>query len=198
MSGAIAVFLDRDGTLNVEVDYLRSPDQLKLYPGAGSAVRRLNDAGFITCVISNQSGVARGFLTEDHLTTIHAKLRAELAHDEARLDQIYYCPHHPTAGLDPYKIDCECRKPKTGMLQAAQREFSIDLQQSFLVGDSLVDMQAAMTAGVAPILVQTGYGKKTMEECIEQNIVLCFVAETLVDATAFIIQTVEGRTRAHE
>jgi D-glycero-D-manno-heptose 1,7-bisphosphate phosphatase len=198
MPGAIGVFLDRDGTLNVEVDYLRTPEQLEIYEGAGGAVRKLNDAGLVTCVISNQSGVARGFLTEDHLTTIHAKLRAELSRDGAKLDKIYYCPHHPTAGVDPYKIDCECRKPKPGMLLSAEWDFSLNLKQSFLVGDSLVDMQAAAAVGASPILVRTGYGKRTMNECHDLHVSVDFVAESIVDAVEFILKQVEGRNRNNE
>ncbi len=198
MSGATGVFLDRDGTLNVEVDYLRSPEQLQIYEGAAKAVRKLNNAGLITCVISNQSGVARGFLTEDHLTVIHAKLRAELSLEGAKLDQIYYCPHHPTMGNDPYRLECECRKPKPGMFISAQREFSIDLQRSFVVGDSLVDMQAAVAVGATPILVQTGYGGKTLKDCGGHNIQPQFVAESIVDAVEFILKQVEGRNRNNE
>lgn len=194
MPDRTAVFLDRDGTLNVEVEYLRTPDELRLTSGAAAAVRKLNDRGFITCVISNQSGIARGLLTEADLIPIHAKLREELLRAGATLDRIYYCPHHPTAGNAPYTIECDCRKPKPGMLQQGAREFNIDLRRAFVVGDSVVDMQAGNAVGATTILVQTGYGKESLLTCSEQNIAINFVADSIVDAVEIILQTVKGDT----
>ncbi|MBX2991840.1 MAG: D-glycero-beta-D-manno-heptose 1,7-bisphosphate 7-phosphatase [Bacteroidetes bacterium] len=189
---AAGVFLDRDGTLNIEVDYLRTPDELRLIEGAAASVRRLNNAGLVTCVISNQSGVARGFLTEADIVPIHAKLRAELAHEGATLDGIYYCPHHPTAGIAPYNVDCDCRKPKPGMLIRASKEFNLDLKRSFVVGDSVVDIQAGIAVGATTILVQTGYGKQSLLTCREQNIPIEHVAESIVEATEFILDKRKG------
>ena len=107
-SGRPAVFFDRDGTLNEEVEFLSRPGQLVLIPGAARAVRAVNDSGMICCIISNQSGIARGIFAEADLVPVHAKLERELAREGARIDRIYYCPHHPTAGLSPYNIVCEC------------------------------------------------------------------------------------------
>ncbi|MER3524558.1 MAG: hypothetical protein C4326_10980 [Ignavibacteria bacterium] len=194
MSERVGVFLDRDGTLNVEVDFVRSPDALHIIAGAPEAVRKLNACGVITCVISNQSGIARGYLTESDLALIHAKLEAEFHVYGARFDRILYCPHHPTEGIAPYNIECECRKPKPGMLLKGAAEFHLDLRNCFVVGDSVVDMQAANAVGATSILVQTGYGKKALATCTEQQIPIAFVAESVVEAMDFIVDHVGRRT----
>ena len=188
-----AVFLDRDGTINEEVDFVRTPAELVLIPGAAAAVRRLNDAGLVTCVISNQSGVARGFYTEAELVGIHAKLERDLAGAGGRIDRIYYCPHHPTKGLPPYDVVCECRKPAPGMLLTGAREFDVDLSRSFVVGDRDVDIQVGKAVGAYAILVLTGYGRKTREEIAGTDIVPDFVASDLADAVMHILQKYDHR-----
>jgi starch synthase len=188
--GRIGVFLDRDGTLNEEASYIRSPEELHLIRGAGEAVQRLNSRGFITCVMSNQSGVARGYLTEKDLISIHAKLERELARSGGRVDRMYYCPHHPTEGTPPYNIECDCRKPKTGMLLRGQEEFKLDLARSFVVGDSVVDMQAGNTVRAKTILVLTGYGAMAREQCRSAGVHLDHVAPTIVEAVDFVLDTV--------
>ncbi len=187
------VFLDRDGTINEEVDFLRTPGELRLIPGAGAAIRRLSERGLITCVISNQSGVARGFFTEADLVPIHEKLARELRIEGARINRIYYCPHHPTLGIAPYNIECECRKPKPGMLRQAEREFGLDLACSFVVGDRMVDIQAGRAAGATTVLVLTGYGRTSLEECRRSDVPIDHVAESIVEAIEFIMNEVEGR-----
>jgi D-glycero-D-manno-heptose 1,7-bisphosphate phosphatase len=194
MPDRVGVFLDRDGTLNVEVDFLRSPDELQIIDGAPAAVAQLNRQGIITCVISNQSGVARGFLTEADLAVIHARLQEEFRAGGARFDRIFYCPHHPTEGIAPYNIDCECRKPKPGMLVQGANEFHLDLHRCFVVGDSVVDMQAGNAVGATTILVQTGYGKQSLQTCREQNIPVAHVAPSVVEAIDFILDLVRRRT----
>lgn len=193
MPERIGVFLDRDGTLNTEVDFLRTPDELEVIAGAPAAVRRLNEQGLITCVISNQSGVARGLLTEETLDEIHARLRAEFEREGAVLDRIYYCPHHPTEGIARYRRDCECRKPRPGMLLKGAEEFRLDLTKCYLVGDSVVDIQAGNAVGATTVLVQTGYGKKSLQTCTEQNIPIGFVAASVVEAVDFILDHVQRR-----
>jgi D-glycero-D-manno-heptose 1,7-bisphosphate phosphatase len=188
----IAAFLDRDGTINEEVDFLRTPDQLRLIPGAAAAIRALNDRGIFTCVISNQSGVARGFLNEDDLVPIHSRLEQELERDHARLDRIYYCPHHPTEGRPPYNVTCECRKPGTGMLQRGARELGIHLGGSFVVGDRIVDIQAGRAVGATTVLVLTGYGTTALEECRREGVVPHLTAPSIVEAVEFILSTIEG------
>jgi D-glycero-D-manno-heptose 1,7-bisphosphate phosphatase len=151
-----AVFLDRDGTINAEVDYLSDPDQLVLLPGAGRAIARLNAAGYLTVVVTNQSGIARGLLSEQRLDEIHARLRQLLAQEGGALDAIHHCPHHPTIGAAPYRRECDCRKPLPGMYERAARELGLDLQRSWAVGDSPRDLEAAAALGVPGILVASG------------------------------------------
>jgi D-glycero-D-manno-heptose 1,7-bisphosphate phosphatase len=188
-----AVFLDRDGTINEEVDFVRTPEELVLIPGAAAAIRRLNEAGLVTCVISNQSGVARGFYTEEDLIGIHAKLERDLAAAGARIDRIYYCPHHPTKGSPPYDVACACRKPAPGMLLQGSREFGADLARSFVVGDRDVDIQVARAVGAHSVLVRTGYGLRTLEETAGTDIVPDYVASDLTDAVTHILQSYDHR-----
>lgn len=147
-----AVFLDRDGVLIRNVHYLCRPDQLELLPGAAEAVRRVNEAGHPAILVTNQSVVARGMCTETMLEQIHDSLRDMLAREGAHLDAVYHCPHHPDF---PYRgvTDCPCRKPAPGMLHTACRDFDIDPVRSVFVGDSLTDVEAAVRAGVRPVLV---------------------------------------------
>lgn len=154
-----AVFLDRDGTIIDDVDYLTDPGQIRLIPGASEAIRRLNEEGWAVVVVTNQSAVARGMLTEDGLGTIHQRLKDMLAGEGAHLDAIYYCPHLAEGGSAPYDQSCDCRKPASGMLRQAAREHRLDLAASAIIGDSLRDLDAGATAGCKTlILVRTGHG----------------------------------------
>ena len=157
-----AVFLDRDGVLNVEVDHVCSAEALELLPGAAAAVRRINEAGLLAVVASNQPALAKGFLSADELERIHAKLETLLGREGAYLDRIYVCPHHPEKGFPgeraELKVACACRKPSPGMLLAAAGELNIDLAASFMVGDRTPDIEAGARAGCKTILVRTGYG----------------------------------------
>ncbi len=165
MSRRPAVFLDRDGTLIDELGYLADPDGVKLYPGAARAAKRLSDAGFLVILITNQSGVARGFFSEDDLAHVHQRLAEDLARDGARLDGIYYCPHHPEAGEAPYRRACDCRKPLPGMVTNAAAEHGIDLSRSWMVGDAARDLLAGKAAGLSGlVLVRTGKGAATETE----------------------------------
>ncbi len=159
-----AVFLDRDGVINVDIHHLHAPDQLQLIPGSAQAIRSLNERSIPVIVITNQSVVARHIITETQLHEIHQSLSSLLDQFGAHIDRFYYCPHHPTEGLPPYQIDCECRKPKPGMLLQAARDFEIDLSRSYFIGDTLGDMQAGYNAGCHTVLVQTGYGEKVKRE----------------------------------
>jgi len=158
-AGVRAVFLDRDGTLNVEVDYLADPGELVLLKGVPAALRRLAAAGFLLCVVTNQSGVARGILDEETLHRIHSRLRSLLADEGVELASIGYCPHHPDVGSAIYRRECECRKPGPGLLREATARFGIDLARSFTVGDSLRDLDAGRALGVRGVLVRTGKGE---------------------------------------
>ena len=191
-SGRPAVFFDRDGTLNEEVEFLSRPEQLVLIPGAARAVRAVNDSGMICCIISNQSGIARGIFAEADLVPVHAKLERELAREGARIDRIYYCPHHPTAGLPPYNIVCECRKPFPGMLHKAEAELAVDLHRSFVVGDRLIDIQAGQAAGGKGILVLTGWGMHARDEIAASGVTPDFIAASAVEAVEYILHGDKG------
>jgi len=187
----IGVFLDRDGTLNEELDYIRTPDDLHLIHGAAAAVRKLNDRGLTICIISNQSGVARGYLTERDLVPIHQLLEQELQREGAGVNRIYYCPHHPTDGIAPYNIECECRKPKAAMLQWGADDFNLDLSHSFVIGDSIVDMQAGNSVGATTVLVLTGYGKTALRQCEQGGIHVDHIAPTIVEAVDYIVKNLD-------
>lgn len=148
------VLIDRDGTLNVEKNYLSDPDQLELYPGAGAALKRLQDAGFGIAVVTNQSGIARGYFDLDRLGQVHDRLRALLAAEGVTLDGIYLCPHGPDD-------DCRCRKPLPGMIEQAVAEHGFDPARAVMIGDKDADVELGKGVGAATILVRTGYGAKT-------------------------------------
>jgi len=153
-----AVFLDRDGVIVEQKEYLNQAEDLILIPGAGEAIARLNTASIPVIVVTNQAGIAKGHLTLSDLEEIHARLRRELSACKAHLDAIYYCPHHPQATVTEYLKDCPCRKPGTGMLARARDEHGIDPALSYLVGDSTSDILAGKRAGCRTILVATGFG----------------------------------------
>ena len=155
-----AVFLDRDGTLIEEVHHLATPDQVQLIPGAAEAVRQLNDAGVLVVVVTNQSGVARGYFPESRVAEVHAHLSALLAEYGARIDAYYHCPHHPVEGVGAYGVVCDCRKPKPGMLLAAAHDLDIDLTRSWMIGDKVCDADAGTAAGCRTLLVRTGHGQE--------------------------------------
>jgi D-glycero-D-manno-heptose 1,7-bisphosphate phosphatase len=154
-----AVFLDRDGTLIEEVNYLASPEQVRLIPGAVEAVRKLNDAGLLVIVVTNQAGVARGYFPESRVSEVHERLSLLLGAHGAKIDAYYHCPHHPTEGVGKYRVACECRKPKPGLLLAAASEWGIDLTRSWMIGDKQCDAEAGASAGCRTLLVRTGHGK---------------------------------------
>jgi D-glycero-D-manno-heptose 1,7-bisphosphate phosphatase len=159
MSGANelkpAVFLDRDGTLNVEKEYLHRIEDWEWIPGAVEAIRKINRMGWLAIVVTNQAGVARGYYAEGDVRALHGKVDNMLAAEGAHIDGYYYCPHHAEYGETR---NCACRKPAPGMLLAAQRDFGIDLSHSYMIGDKALDVEAALRAGVTPVLVMTGYG----------------------------------------
>ncbi len=150
-----AVFLDRDGTIVRGVEYLRTPEELELLPNAARAIKRFNEDGYLTIIITNQSGIARGFFTEERLAEVHSRLLGMLSEEGARIDAIYYCPHLAEGTVEAYSIDCQCRKPRAGMLQRAATEHDIDLSTSIMIGDTPADVMAGKAAGCRTVLVQT-------------------------------------------
>jgi D-glycero-D-manno-heptose 1,7-bisphosphate phosphatase len=161
--GAPAVFLDRDGTICEEVGYVNHLDRIRLFPWSAEAIRKLNQAGLPVVVVTNQSGVGRGFFSEDLVKQANVKIAMDLASSDARLEAFYYCPHHPTATIQEYRKACRCRKPATGMLEEAAKRFNLDLKSSYVIGDSYRDAQLAFNIGARSILVMTGYGKGEYE-----------------------------------
>ncbi len=151
--GDRAVFVDRDGTLIRDVGHLCRADQLELLPQVPEALRLLNENGFKVVVVTNQSVIARGRLTEDLLVEIHRQLFDRLARLGGRVDGVYYCPHHPTEGLGPYRVACECRKPNTGMIRRAAAELGLAVSLSYVVGDQLSDMELAARAGARGVWI---------------------------------------------
>ena len=161
----VGVFFDRDGTINVDLDYLSDPEKLRLIPGAADAIKEANELGVRVFVITNQSGVARGLYTEQDVHTVHRRLQQVLRQAGARIDALFYCPHHPDYGNPPYRKECSCRKPKIGMLKEAEKSFGIDLKASFVVGDKCTDVETGKNAGCGTVLVLTGYGTAEAAEC---------------------------------
>lgn len=153
-----AVFLDRDGVLTEERGYVCSMEELHIFPYAESCIRQIKAKGYWTIVITNQSGIARGFFTEGMLMEMNDYLKRMIG-----ADAIYYCPHHWEGKIKKYAIDCNCRKPKTGMIEKACEEFNIDIENSFLAGDRASDIAAGQNAGIRTILLKSGYGTAGLE-----------------------------------
>jgi D-glycero-D-manno-heptose 1,7-bisphosphate phosphatase len=158
MGNRPAVFLDRDGVLIEEVRYLSEVGQVRLIAGAAEAVAALNRAGVPVVVATNQAGVAHGYFPEERVAEVHERLDELLARRGAWVDRYYYCPHHPEAEVERYRLRCDCRKPGPGMLRQAAMELGVDLAQSYLVGDKASDLEAGGAGGCKSILVRTGYG----------------------------------------
>lgn len=188
-SGLPAVFLDRDGTIIDEVGYLDRPDRIELYPFTRTAIRALNRAGIPVFMVTNQSGIARGFFDEAMLGRIHARLADMLAEGGAHLDAYYFCPHHPDGKLDVYRGPCGCRKPAGGMIERAVSEFGIDPTRSFTVGDRWLDVQLGQRVGGRGILVKTGYG--SIEAANPGKVVADAVVDNLVAAVGHILAAYE-------
>lgn len=180
-----AIFFDRDGVLNIDPGFVKNTDEMVLYPFTSKAIKLANKSPFASIVITNQSGIARNLYSETGLREIHNKMEWVLGEDGAKLDAIYYCPHHPDKGFPEenpaLKIDCECRKPKPGMILQAARDFCIDLSESWMIGDSGRDMMAAKSAGVTPVAVRTGNGLQESDDKPD------FFFDNVYDAVDFIV-----------
>jgi len=178
-----AVFIDRDGTISEEVGYINHVSRFRLFPYSAAALKQLHDNGYLAIVITNQAGVARGYFSEEMVQAIHTQMTRDLESSGARVDAIYYCAHHPTVGEPPYQLDCDCRKPKPGLLLRAARDYDIDLANSWMVGDRYSDIELAANAGVKSALVLSGYGRGEWEHQRENwTIQPDLVAEDLLAA----------------
>jgi D,D-heptose 1,7-bisphosphate phosphatase len=187
-----AVFFDRDGTINEEVGYLDSLDKLRILPVAGAAIRLVNLSKMKAIVITNQSGVAKGFFKEELVLAANERIQSDLNKVGAYIDKFYYCPHHPTEGKGAYLQACNCRKPEPGMLFSAAEEFNINLTESYLIGDTFRDIQAAKNAGLKAILVKTGYGADSLlnagTDKTSPGNKPDFVAEDILEAVQWILK----------
>ena len=173
--------MDRDGTVSEEIGYMYHAGLYKPFPWTGEAVRRINDSGYKAILITNQAGVGRGYFTEDMVHEVHEVLDGELRKWSAHLDGIYFCPHHPDA-------QCDCRKPKPGMILRASREMNIELTGSFMIGDRFVDVEAAHGAGVKSVLLRSGDGILEMEKFGKTSAYQPhFVADNLLQAVDAIL-----------
>ncbi len=179
-----AVFFDRDGTLILESSNtkLENFERVRLFPGVAEAVKTLNKLGFLIIVVTNQPVVARGFATKKEVDAIHALLAQRLAKKGAKIDAVYFCPHHPEATLPKYRIRCRCRKPNIGMILQAVKKFNIDLKKSFIVGDRTADIAAGNRAKIKMILVKTGSAGRDGKHAGKPD----FIARNLKEAASII------------
>jgi D-glycero-D-manno-heptose 1,7-bisphosphate phosphatase len=175
-----AIFMDRDGTVSEEVGYMYHAGLYKPFPWTGQAIRRINESGMKAVLVTNQSGIGRGYFSAATVAEVHDVLNTELTRWNAHLDAIYYCPHSPDA-------NCECRKPNTGMLLQAQREMGIDLKRSFVIGDRYLDIRMAHAAGAHAILVRSGDGENELRHRSMEDVQPELVSENLLTAVNAIL-----------
>ncbi|MBA4186381.1 MAG: D-glycero-beta-D-manno-heptose-1,7-bisphosphate 7-phosphatase [Planctomycetaceae bacterium] len=178
-----AVFLDRDGVVIEDSHYLGNPDRVRLLPGAAGAIASLNRAGWPVVIVSNQSGVARGMFNESDVDAVHEHLSNLLHGYGAKIDAYHYCPHHPEGEVTVLRIECECRKPRPGMLVRAATELGLDLAASWMIGDRVTDLEAGAAVGCRTVLVRTGYGMRVNPAGLDRDALkLELVAANLGDA----------------
>ncbi|MBR3601196.1 MAG: HAD family hydrolase [Lachnospiraceae bacterium] len=171
------VFLDRDGVLTVEKGYILPLEEVECYPFVKKCIEEIHQKGYLAIVVTNQGAVARGYFTEEKLIYLHEQIKREI-----NVDAIYYCPHHKEGKVEKYAVDCNCRKPKLGMIEQACNQFEIDMENSYMVGDRASDIELGKNAGVKTILVESGYGSKKMEYDIQAD----FTVEDLREAVKII------------
>lgn len=176
-----AVFLDRDGTINVDKHYLHKIDDFDFIPGVPQAIKKLKESGYLVIVVTNQSGVARGYFDLEDVTRLHEHIQKELTNEGASIDAFYLCPHHPEQGVGKFRKECDCRKGRPGLLLQASTDLGIDLQRSFMVGDKVADVEAGENAGCQTILVLTGYGHESRLQIDEKRIKVCRDLPAAVD-----------------
>lgn len=191
-----AIFLDRDGTIIKEISgeipetfgYVLSVEQVQLITGAAEAIAKLKEAGFKIIIITNQSAIARGWLTEEELEKINNRMYELLIKENqnAVIDDLFYSPYHSEGVIKEYSIEHETRKPNTGLIKLAEKKYDIDLKKSYMIGDSYTDMKTGVNAGLKNILVLTGYGKTAQIKCLDEKIKIDFIAESINEASEYI------------
>lgn len=186
-----ALFLDRDGVILVQKHVLARADEVEVIDGSAAGIRRANEAGVPVIVVTNQSGVARGYFDLAALAAVHHAMEKRLAKQRATVDAIYFCPHHPEGKVRAFRRTCRCRKPAPGMLRRAAREHRLDLARSVIVGDRLTDLQAGAAVGAAGVLVRLGHGAR--EDASQAH---CLVTENLEEAISMVLPRLAGTARA--
>ena len=190
-----AVFLDRDGVITQEPPYYAHRiEQLELIPKSAEAIKLLNESGFKVIVVSNQAGVARGYYQEKDIDTYNSAMEKKLEEENAYIDAIYYCPHYPEAIIKKYRVDCDCRKPKPGMLKQAEKDLNINLKRSFLIGDKISDIEAGYRAGCKTILVLTGQGNGELKKISEMDIKPNYISKDLYMAIQIVNRNNSGKS----
>ena len=183
-----AVFLDRDGTINEQMGYINHLSRFVIFPGVAEAVNLLNTNDFWVIVITNQGGVARGYYPIELMHEMHAFLTRSLNKKGAIIDGIFYCPHHPAGIMPEYSMECDCRKPKTGLVHQALEAFDIDISNSYMVGDRIVDIELASRLEIDGVLVKTVYGLGEIDYVLPQHPTKpSHIAQDLLDAVKWII-----------
>lgn len=183
-----AVFIDRDGTMIHDVGYLSQREQVQWYPWTIDAIRLLNRAGYLVCVVTNQGGIGLGHTTESFVKETHAEMAQTLSDAGARVDGWYFCPHHPDAVTAELAIDCECRKPGRGMIDQAMNDHRIDLARSFTIGDKAIDVALGAGVGARGILVKTGYGEAQLQKTGGRIPGAAHIADDLMSAVSWILR----------
>lgn len=184
-----AVFLDRDGTVNIEAGYIRELENLNLIPGAAEVIRGLNEAGVPVVLVTNQSGPARDYYPESWVHKLHERLEKLLAAEGAHLDKIYYCPHLPDGTVPEYTQDCDCRKPEPGMLLAAAKDLDLDLSRSFMIGDKATDVEVGQRVGAKTVLLTSGYGQQVLDGTYQHKVNADYVFPSLKTAYDEVMQS---------
>lgn len=185
-----AVFLDRDGTLIEDVNYLKKKEEISIYPETIKALRNFKKSGYLNIIITNQSGIARGYFSEDDLDAVHKELRKMLTADGQELiDDIYYSPFHVDGIIEKFTRESNCRKPGTGMIEKAKIDHDLDLSSSFFIGDSYTDMLCAENADIKKILVRTGYGDRDYKKCIDNKIIPDLYTGNIYEASLYILNS---------
>lgn len=191
-----AIFFDRDGTLLVETGYLSHPSLVRPYHFTAEALKMAKEAGFFLVVVSNQSGIARGYLKEADLEAIHARMHSLLADEGAGVDAVYYCPHHPMGAVADYSIRCDCRKPGTGMGLRAIEQHGIHPGASYVVGDKVTDFLFGRNLGARSCLVRTGYGDSESKSLVELDLREADIYDNVLEAVRHIVD--KERTDSHD
>jgi len=183
-----AVFLDRDGTINKDVGYPSSYSMIEIFPYSFEAIKKINEAGLLAVIVSNQSGVGRGLIVEKNLLDIHQKLKAAFAERNAHFDGVYYCPHYRLSSIPRYRKNCRCRKPNPGMGLQAAADLNIDMNNSYMVGDKVGDILFGRNIQAKPILLLTGFGQEALPKLKKKRIAPAYVAANLLDAANWILK----------